>query len=273
VRVVTWNLGYWTPGKFNSIANRQRQWRFLLRLAPDLMLLQECRPEDLATVDGAAPYEVVGAIPKRWTACSAVVAKRDLDPLAAERPGPWFEFLSGYVALSTIATEIGRLLVASVHTPARVVEDPCLTDADHATLRRPGVGHAWHNDLAFAAIAALQKEAGFIVGGDWNTARLFDTVHPEGTADGAMAGGEFFTRAASHGWVETMRQKWPDEVQTYLKTGVAAYELDHVFTDAALAKQFEDCKVVLDIDGTPAANVSDHAPVVTDFSVGAKTGI
>lgn len=46
--MVTWNLAYWTPGAFNSIPNQQRQWRFLLDLDPDVMLVQECRLEDLA---------------------------------------------------------------------------------------------------------------------------------------------------------------------------------------------------------------------------------
>jgi len=269
--VVTWNLAYWTPGAFNSIPNQQRQWRFLLDLDPDVMLVQECRLEDLAAVDGATPYRVIGARPGKWTACSAVVAKRDLDPVPAERPGPWFEFLSGYLALATIATDIGQLLVASVHTPAKVVTDPCLSDADHGALCRPGVGRAWHNDLAFAAIEELPKEAGFIVGGDWNTARLFDTVYPEGAEGSPMAGAAFFTRATEHGWVETMRQKWPEEIPTYLKAGTAGYELDHLFTDAALAGRFEGCDVVSEVDGVPAADVSDHAPVVAEFAIGART--
>jgi hypothetical protein len=52
------------------------------------MLLQECRPEDLAMVEGAdLEYEVIGSIPHPWIACSVVVAKRELGPTATPRSG------------------------------------------------------------------------------------------------------------------------------------------------------------------------------------------
>jgi hypothetical protein len=66
MRVVTWNLAYMTPGTYKATTIREQQWQFLLGLDADLMLLQECRPDDLATVAGSdAGYDVVGSLQPR----------------------------------------------------------------------------------------------------------------------------------------------------------------------------------------------------------------
>jgi len=265
VRVVTWNLGYWTPSAvYNTLDNRKRAWRFLLSLDADVILVQESRPDDLAAVEKAeSEYTVVGTIPARWRACSAVIAKKSLNPLATPRSGNWLGFLSGYVALATLTTPVGNVLVASVHTPAKVAEEPALCEDDHQLLRRAGCERAWYNDVAFGALDSLPEKAGFIFGGDWNTARLFDTIYPDGADGEAGASTQFFTRAAEHGWCESLRKFHPNEVRTYLKPGTQPYELDHVFTDAASHQRLTACEVIA---GLPASEISDHAPVLLDFA-------
>jgi hypothetical protein len=52
VRILSWNLAYWKPGQFNSIANRRRQWILIGALRPDVALLQECRPPDVVRDPG-----------------------------------------------------------------------------------------------------------------------------------------------------------------------------------------------------------------------------
>jgi exonuclease III len=268
MRIVTWNLAYMTPGTYKGAAIREQQWRFLLSLNADVMLLQECRPDDLRKVEDAdARHVVVGSIPPRWIACSVVVAKEELSPLPLPRPGTLFECLSGYVALATVETPIGRLAVCSVHTPAReLLDPPLLSEQDHRQLRRVGAERAWYNDVAFAALDALPREAGFIFGGDWNVARLFDSNYPIGAEGGASAT-EFFRRAAERGWSETLRTFYPEEVRTYLKAGTAPYENDHVFTDAALHRRLTRCEVIETIDGPPVIELSDHAPIMAEFEL------
>jgi hypothetical protein len=53
MRIVTWNLGYMTPGIYKGEAIRDQQWNYLLSLNPEVMLVQECRPDDLAKVQEA----------------------------------------------------------------------------------------------------------------------------------------------------------------------------------------------------------------------------
>lgn len=266
MRIVTWNLGYWTPGKYSAVANRAEQWKFLLSLDPDVICAQECRPGDLQALEGASGYEVVGSIPTGWTACSAVIARSELSPAPAARTGPLFEALNGYVAVANLRSLAG-LVVASVHTPAKAVENPLVNDEVHAKLGRQGSIRAWYNDVAFAALNALPKDPGFIFAGDWNTARLFDINYPGGAAEGGGTAVEFFSRAAEHGWNESLRVRYPEEVRTFLQSGSAAYQNDHVFTDAATHARLKSTEVVESINGRDPVQLSDHAPIIADFAL------
>lgn len=52
----------------------------------------------------------------------------------------------------------------------------------------------------------------------------------------------------------------PDEVQTYFKLGARAYQLDHVFADAATEARVSSWSVVTDVSSKSC--LSDHAPIL-----------
>jgi exonuclease III len=99
----------------------------------------------------------------------------------------------------------------------------------------------------------------FVVSGDWNTARLFDTMYPDKWPN---AGADFFRAAAGWGWCESLRKNHPEEVQTYLDPNSAPYELDHMFTDARLHGALTRCDVV---EEASIRELSDHAPIIAEF--------
>jgi len=273
MRIVSWNMGYWSFAGFKKSANRQRQWSYLMALAPDVALLQECRPSDLG--DHLPPwaaneYVVLGEIPPEWQACSAVLARRGLMPRFVhwsdadgvdEAARRWFTFLAGYVARSELTIPgIGPVRVASVHAVAREVSDETALSLDeHAALCRPSDTRAWHNDLAAAALRGWVGER-FVVGGDWNTARAFDERFPEW----GPCGREFFDRMASWGWSETLRHDYPEETGTYIKPTSYPYELDHLFTDRILDARLARVQVMRAV---PLDEMSDHAPIVADYDL------
>ncbi len=274
MRIVTWNLGYMLPGPYKARANRQRQWETLVGdLRPDVALLQECRPDDLGLVADAArasEYEVVGKIPRRWIACSAVLARRGLGLAWVPPPGGegdaaredrWLGHLSGYVCRAEVTLpHWGRVRVASVHTTAEEVGGDILTEEEHARYRRGTSSRAWRNDLAVAALSHWLGER-FVVGGDWNTARAFDERY---AARWGPAGREFFERAAAMGWAETLRAHHAAEVQTYFGARSGPYQLDHLFTDGALHGRLRQAAVV---EALARAGLSDHAPLVADYDL------
>lgn len=263
VRVVSWNLGYWTPGcGFNTVANRQAVWEYLADLGPDVVLAQECRPEDAVTkAGGFDDYVVVGAIPPRWTACSVVVARRDLAPTPAERPGLLLERLSGYVALAEIRLPGSeQCLLGSVHAPAKLIPPEWVSDAERARIGRPETGEVWHNDAAVAAVEPLAACcAAFVVGGDFNTCRSYDDHPTFGQVPNCRS---WFERRQDGGWFDAMRRFHPDELRTYLKPGTGSYELDHVFTNGGLYGRITECRVL------DAGGLSDHAPLLIELDLG-----
>lgn len=262
MRVVSWNLAYMKPAKFKEVENRRRQWEFLGALQPDIAMLQECRPEDLtnlAPLEMKNEYKVLGKIPLHWSACSALLLRSDFIAEHLTPSSPWLEYLSGYLCLVSFNIYRRKILIASVHTPAKEVNDPLVSQDDHTKIKRPSLDRAWHNDLAAAALADKSVGFdGFIISGDWNTARLFDKTM------GGTACAEFFAMRANNGWCESLRKFYADEVQTYCDPKNKPYELDHMFTDSALYEKLVSCEVMRCemID-----NLSDHVPIVANFDL------
>jgi hypothetical protein len=156
MRVISWNLGYMKPAHYKTYAIRERQWSALMALGPDVALLQECRPTDLAKFLppwAAEHYVVVGEKPDRWIACSTILARRSLSPTLVADEDPWCDLLSGYLVRAVITHhELGEVHLASVHAIAEEVDDPTVSRADHDRIRRPGCENAWYNDLAADAL-------------------------------------------------------------------------------------------------------------------------
>jgi exonuclease III len=259
------------PGRYKAVENRRRQWALLGAMAPDIALLQECRPDDLhqqAPPWMAEEYSVVGVLPDRWIACSAILVRKTLRPSLPDShqlPEPearWLEYLSGYVARAQVDLGWTQLAVASVHAIAKEVTDPALSDSDHEIVRRRSLSRAWHNDLAAAALAGWVGTRPFIVGGDWNNALLFDATYPSGMEGEPGASAEFFTTRETGGWHHALRKFHPEAVRTYLDPASAAYELDHIFSHADVHSRLAACHVVAD---PSVATLSDHAPLVADF--------
>ena len=100
----------------------------------------------------------------------------------------------------------------------------------------------------------------FIVGGDWNNAKLFDTIYPAGAEGGPGASTEFFASRSTAGWHHALRKFHRDEQRTYLDPGSAAYELDHIFTDAQLHERLRACDVVNEVafGGAQRSRTSDR---------------
>lgn len=175
----------------------------------------------------------------------------------------WREYLSGYVAAAELTWGPERVRVASVHAIAQEVSDPAVTDGDHERIRRRAASRSWRNDLAAAALTPWVTGHRFIVGGDWNTAVLFDQTYPGGAEGGPGASAQFFDARAQQGWRHALRKFSDVEVRTYLDPASAPYELDHIFTDDQLHTRVSSCEVLA---GPPAGELSDHAPLVADIT-------
>lgn len=266
--VASWNLAYMKPAHFKSIENRRRQWAFLSALAPDVALLQECRPRDLhahAPAWMAGEYDILGEVPNRWMGCSAVLARKSPSLRALNRSElpeaeqRWLAYLAEKISTGLVDVAGREVSIASVHANAAQVDDPAVSDEDHEQVRRPALRRAWHNDLAAAALDPLSKSR-FVIGGDWNNALLFDTTYPRE----APASTEFFVNRSSAGWHHALRKFSKDEKRTYLEPSSEPYELDHIFTDSELHACLTGAQILAQ---HPVPALSDHAVLLAEFVV------
>lgn len=273
VRVVTWNLAYGKPAGFKRIENRRRQWALLAALAPDIALLQECRPTDLmahAPMWMSEEYSCVGLLEPGWRLRTSLLVRQ---PHAFEVPDPdvlggrerrWLEALpGGVVAAAEVEIADSRFAVASVHALAAPVLLGDEFDDDRRRLRRDGLEQVWHNDVIVAVFEPWVAGRRFIIGGDWNNSPLFDVNYPPPSGATTGPSSAFFARRAAAGWHDTMRRFHDDDVRTYLDAESAPYELDHVFVDAATYDELVGCHA---LNEPTFKSLSDHAPVVVDFA-------
>jgi len=242
MRIVSWNLGY----AFSFRVRHDQAWHYLAALDPDIALLQEVLPPAWARERWDIDFRPI----REWG--TAIVAK------------PWLKLRSdpesvAYSATGTVSLSDGTdLLVASVHTQVGVPSPEDYAGLDHEAIRRPRRASLSHADVAYAIQRRRVEGGRFLVGGDWNTARLWDRTHPQAYE------ADFFTRAEADGWVDCYRRFHPEgEGRTWFRGSDAPYQLDHVFCDATTTAQLTAC--VIHPHAAETLGLSDHAPLVVDL--------
>jgi endonuclease/exonuclease/phosphatase family metal-dependent hydrolase len=251
--IVSWNMARNTTSK--SAATHERAWHYLASLGPDIALVQEATPPEWSgDIWERAMVDVT-----TWG--SAVLAKGSLGlkPLALRPEVPWER--DGYIASASVTLPDGTSLsLGSVHAPLlRALSEEQLAGYSPSEIKLPGYTKAWYYDVPFA-IYREELQGSFLVSGDWNVSPdLWDDLHANSHE------GEFFLRAAEHGWRDIYRQFHSSEGRTWFRKGDPPYQPDHAFCDSATAARIRSCE----IDEYPAVTlkVSDHAPLLIEMDV------
>jgi endonuclease/exonuclease/phosphatase family metal-dependent hydrolase len=221
VRIVAWNMG-----------QKGRKTRdFMLKLEPDIALLQEAiLPEEIPGYSVASTKAWEG---KAWA--STILSRyEDLDV-------DWEDRDRGAVLLAhcTIPS-IGTVSMASVH--ARVIDRRVIP-----ALR--------------ATFAELRSRLGnrFVVGGDFNTARLLGTAYPE------QYGHAEFWREIDAWAFDCYYKLHGTEKQSFWREGLRNELMDdHILVDAETFKYVKECVV---LDTKDVRQLSDHGPVLVDLTL------
>jgi exonuclease III len=150
------------------------------------------------------------------------------------------------------------LVAVSVHSPARTVSRTLVPQGIIPEIKLKQNRWIWRADVIYGALRHLPRITNkFVVGGDWNTSRLFDERY------GPRGNEEFFQRMSDAGLMDCRQGFFPVEQRTWFRPGNAHYQLDHVFCDPASGKNIRKYRV----DPTPAeSGLSDHATVVVEFN-------
>jgi endonuclease/exonuclease/phosphatase family metal-dependent hydrolase len=274
MRVINFNIKGARVPERKDCETQERSWHLLAAYGADLALVQEVEltaiqnwaKERWTIVMGEPAF--LGDLQVGWG--SVIAAHKGLKLRARNDllDQKWVKLLYDYAVFGQIELPDGDpAIVVSVHAPAqkiqsflKCVQKPgALTPEEMATIAQPG-DDAWAIDLFFAAISSLVECKRFLVGGDWNNSRLFDLdpkLRKRGQPPFATM---FFTRARDAGWFECHGSK--NEERSYLNPRVLPHQLDHLFCDTKTAKKMTECSIKAD---WPAPELSDHAPMVTDF--------
>lgn len=275
MRVINFNIhGANVPGRKDR-ATQERAWHQLASYNADLALVQEVQHDAIPewakerwTIlqgdPGIFPSAAAG-----WGSVIAAAGGLGLRPRPDLLRGDRVDLVYDYAVFGEIdLPDKKSAVVSSVHVPARRLPEHlelmgragALTSEEMAAIAQPGDA-AWALDLFFAVIADMVHWARFLVGGDWNNSRLFD-LDPELQKKGQPPfGAMFFTRARDAGWYECHGTK--NEERSFLNPDVRPHQLDHLFCDKTTYEHMTDCTVRVE---WVSRELSDHAPLVTDFS-------
>lgn len=223
MRIVSWNM-----------AQRGRKTQdFLLSLGPDIALVQEAiLPED---IPGYTKLWTPGWQDGTWG--SAILSR------VGEPKLLWENNERGAVVLARCAIDgVGDVAIASLH--ARLGPN------------REGVIRPLRK-----TIDELRRrlEERFIVGGDFNTARLL------GRAYAKHWGHEEFWNEMDAWALDVVFRKLGEEKQSFWREGLRNELMDdHVLLDEKTFELVADARV---LDTPEVRELSDHAPVVVDLGV------
>ena len=227
MKILTWNMGY----PFHRSKHKEA-WDYLINdLDPDIALLQEVVPSDELEESG----RVLWKVEKGNSFGSAIYLKSGV--LKSVEFGSY----PGRV----IAAEVTHLdlLLISIHAPI-----------DQYGYIMPNL------QPIFAAVKDLSMDRKFVVGGDMNTARLWDEV------GGTTRHTGFFKDLEDSGFYDCAWNIHGREVQTfYGKKTNHPFQLDHLFIDNASKNRLKSCEIVEFKE--PLSSFSDHVPVVMELDV------
>ena len=223
-------MGCSFPGRYRR--SHADAWRYLFGLQPDVLFVQEALSNPAPAVGLGT---VVWSTDRGQKSATAVFVRSGVavTPLVVRARG-------SYLAAATVESSIGPLLLASVHVGA----------GDYKENRR----------IVLQKLRKLTAGKRFVVGGDVNAARHWDTVY------GGRTHAQFFAALEKCGFHDCHWAQHGREVQSFWgRQAKEPYQCDHIFTDAATGQALiRDCVV---IDNPDVRVLSDHGPLRLDVAI------
>ena len=249
MRLVSWNVG-------KRSQHKEAVLQHLEDLKADLVLLQESQSKVhvLAKERGWRTVSAAVSTPESPSDC-VILAREGLDLRRAEPSA--VSQLGRYLAHGELHINGTVTQVFSAHPLAKVVPLKALTHLREIDVERSSDPRVWWSDLFFYLIGHTAAERSAIIGGDWNTSRLFQE--------------SLFERTAARGWVEVLPHVHGEQQRTWFRGSDRPHGLDHVFCTSDLREAISAAHVDASVADSAGDHVgrglSDHAPVVVDLDL------
>lgn len=251
MKLIFWNMAGAWPSK---AAAHARAWQWLNEPDADVALIQEAVLQE----DTEARWRSVVWSSKYGHNWGSAVLARDTS-YTLWQPGaanPWLSKVGGAACVAEPEDPYGLWLVSirSSAGPWRNTDLHSLPPLDGIARCSADGSELWEIEVVAHELKHVVRNQQFVMGGDLNSALAFDRNY------GGQENEVLFANLAEAGYVDVRPRHQPDEVQTYFKLGARAYQLDHVFADAATEARVSSWSVATDVSSKFC--LSDHAPIL-----------
>jgi len=252
MKLICWNMA----GAYGYKRDRHaRAWQWLNEQDADVALLQEVvpHPEEMGAWGSLifrGKYQQHG--------CAVLVKAggyRAWEPTDQE---PWLKRVGGAAVIARPEQESGLWFI-SVHSDASSFEhinrDYPKWYADlppRDQIPRCSPSEMWEIEPIAAELRPVLNGSRFILGGDLNSARMFDTGDSGENA-------RLFDNLHAQGYIDTRPRHSSEEVRTFFKKRTRPLQLDHVFADDLTEASVVSWRVLR--EAPELLELSDHAPI------------
>ena len=265
MRVVSWNV--------RRAKSSSGVWPILIRLDPDIALLQEV---------GSLPVEIESGFdvkiktatgktgnPQKFS--TAVITKGVIrEELQLVSEYDWVnqeqDFFSGNIISCVISLD-GQTPynVVSVYSPAWPVNKQRIRDIDVSQVKLEQSPEVWVTEILWSLLRHTMTftDGCWIIGGDYNSSETFD----------------YLWKGGPHGNKEVMDRMNGLQLQECLRTfkgqltptfknpkgGKIIHQLDHIYVSCPIYDRIENCTLG-DGNAIFGSSLSDHLPIIADFT-------
>lgn len=228
MKVVSWNMGCATK---RYCKYQEEAWRYLIGLAPDIALVQEAMLDAPPFVSDGSHLFLRAAYQGQNWGSGVMVRINSATEQVIDSDG-------SYIVAADVSTTLQPLLAISVHV--------CPDNRQLKYLR-----------ALIDKIALLIEGRRFVLGGDFNAARHWDSVHKRDDY------GWFFRELAARGLHDCHFGLHGYEVKSFWgPQALEPYQLDHFFVRDSDASLVRSCHI---LDNPDTRRLSDHGPIVLEL--------
>jgi len=266
MRIVTWNV--------KRATTKSPVWQLLLELSPDVVLLQEVNgfsDEIKEQFDIKYKHAITKDGNKQSFGTAVMVKGKIIEDIELVSKHDWvnkeLSFFSGNILGCVVEIQKHSLInVMSVYSPAWPVNKKRIRNIDVSDVKLENNPDVWATEILWSGLKERlpSKIHQWVIAGDFNASETFDYMWAGGPRGNKIV----LDRMNDLGLIECLKLYKGELTPTFKNLGnnKVIHQLDHLFVNNDFATNLKQC-VTGDQEKIFGESISDHLPVIADFSV------